>query len=101
MLLAMRRTLDPGSTIVPGHGPIGAAAEAIDWLIGYLRDLESTVHQAIADGLYARTAVGTSPIADRYPISPHAAELRPLRAHLHRLNVLATYRALEPGSRPV
>jgi cyclase len=98
-LLAMRRTLDPTITIVPGHGPVGEAGQAIAWLIGYLRDLETSVRQAMADGLDPSTAVATSPIPDRYPIAPHAphaTELAPLMRHLHRLNVLATYRALEP-----
>jgi cyclase len=97
-LLAMQRTLDPSTIIVPGHGPMGEAGPAIDWLVGYLRDLSASVRQALADGLDAGRAVATSPIPERYslpPQAPHAAELGGLMRHLHRLNVLATYRALE------
>jgi cyclase len=97
-LLAMQRTLDPGTLIVPGHGPIGEAGPAITWLIGYLRDISTSVRQALAAGLDADTTVATSPIPERYALSPqapHAAGMADLMRHLHRLNVLATYRALE------
>jgi cyclase len=102
-LLEMRRTLDPATTIVPGHGPIGEAGPAIDWLVAYLRDLADSVRRAIVEGLDARTAVATSPIPARYalpPQAPHAPELGPLMTHLHRLNVLATYRAVEAEAGP-
>jgi cyclase len=99
-LRAMQRTLHPRTIIVPGHGPIGEAGPAIDWLVGYLRDLSASVRQALAEGLDAGAAVATSPIPERYslpPQAPHAAELGDLLRHLHRLNVLATYRALGAG----
>ena len=102
-LLEMRRTLDPATTIVPGHGPIGEAGPAIDWLVAYLRDLAASVRRAVDEGLDARTAVATSPIPARYappPEAPHAAELGPLMTHLHRLNVLATYRTFEAEAGP-
>jgi hypothetical protein len=66
--------------------------------VGYLRDLSASVRQALADGLDADSAVATSPIPERYslpPRAPHAAQLRALVRHLHRLNVLATYRGLQ------
>lgn len=97
-LLAMQRTLDPSTIIVPGHGPMGEAGPAIDWLVGYLHDLSASVRQALAEGLDAGSTVAASPIPERYslpPQAPHAAELGDLVRHLHRLNVLATYRALQ------
>jgi hypothetical protein len=66
--------------------------------VGYLRDLSASVRQALADGLDADSAVATSPIPERYtlpPQAPRAAELGDLMRHLHRLNVLATYRGLQ------
>ena len=97
-LLAMQRTLDRNTTIVPGHGPLGEAGPAITWLVDYLGDVSASVRQARAAGLDAAATVASSPIPDRYPVpadAPHAEQLGPLMRHLHRLNVLATYRALE------
>jgi cyclase len=97
-LLAMQRTVDLSTIIVPGHGPLGEAGSAIDWLVRYLRDLSASVRQALAEGLDAGTTVAASPIPERYSLptqAPHAADLRDLVRHLHRLNVLATYRGLQ------
>jgi cyclase len=101
-LRAMRRTLDV-QTIVPGHGPLGEGGPAIDWLVGYLRDLEASVRGAMRGGRDAATVVANSPIPERYappPQAPRTGELAPLMTSLHRLNVLATYRALEGGGMP-
>lgn len=92
----MRDTLDV-ATIVPGHGPLGDAQAAIAWLITYLQDLTATVAAAIAAGQEVDEAVARSPLPDRYALPddvPHAAALNPLLRHLHRLNVLSTYRTL-------
>ena len=95
-LLAMQRTLHPSTTIVPGHGPVGELVPAITWLVDYLRDLSASVRQALTAGLDAATAVARSPIPERYGVAPRAPrtkELSDLMKHLHRLDVLAAYRA--------
>jgi cyclase len=92
----MRDTLD-AKTIVPGHGPMGDAPEAIAWMIAYLRDVEASVRAAIDAGQGLEEAVDASPLPERYALPqgiPHAAELNPLMRHLNRLNVFATYKAL-------
>lgn len=104
-LRRMRHTLDV-ETIVPGHGPMGPGRPAIDWLIGYLEGLHEAVDTQRRAGLSAAEAVEVVRLADVGPRLPDApggapsglpASANELLGHLHRLNVLATYRALEAG----
>jgi cyclase len=109
-LRRMRAALPELCTIVPGHGPVGDGHAAIDWLIGYLEQLLHDVGEARRAGRTVQQTLETCP-------SPFAAGLDPrvvsalasyqlpqdtarhrlleLMGNLHRLNVLATYRALE------
>jgi cyclase len=96
-LLRMRETLDV-DTIVPGHGPMGSADAALENMIGYLRKLRSTVEESLRAGHTLDETLSAFPTSDRLgppegmtPI-PALAEMMP---HLHRLNVMAAYRALE------
>lgn len=91
-----RATLDV-ETIVPGHGPMGAAGPAVDNFIAYMHELHEHVSRAIADGLDANGAI------DAYPMSQllHPPQgvtpdpnMKAMAPHLHRLNVMAEYRAL-------
>ena len=106
----MRAALPELRTIVPGHGPAGDGHAAIDWLVGYLEQLLQDVAQARQAGRTAQEAVEAcpSPFADgldprvvgalaRYQLPQDVARRRllELMRNLHRLNVLATYRALE------
>ncbi|MGD8830797.1 MAG: MBL fold metallo-hydrolase [Pseudomonadales bacterium] len=95
-LQRFKATLDV-EIIVPGHGPMGPAQASVDNFIAYLQELHTHVSRSITDGLDARAAV------DAYPISPllhPPADVTPnpamaaMAPHLHRLNVLAEYRAL-------
>jgi len=105
----MRDELPELRTIVPGHGPIGNGAEALEWLIDYLesltadvtglrargRDEDQTLDECpspFADGLDNRVIEA---LAD-YEVPREAARqhLLELMHHLHRLNVLVTYRGL-------
>jgi cyclase len=109
-LRRMRQALPELRTIVPGHGPIGDGHAAIDWLVGYLEQLLHDVTEARQAGRTAQEALETcpSPFADgldprlvsavaRYQLPRDVARQRllELMRNLHRLNVLATYRALE------
>jgi cyclase len=109
-LRRMRAALPALRTIVPGHGPVGDGRAAIDWLIGYLEQLLHDVREARRAGRTVQQTLETCP-------SPFAAGLDPrlvsalasyqlpqdtarhrlleLMGNLHRLNVFATYRALE------
>jgi cyclase len=83
--------------IVPGHGPMGAAQSSVDNFIAYMHELHDHVSQAIADGLDAVAAVEAFPMS---PLLHPPAGVTPnptmaaMAPHLHRLNVLAEYRAL-------
>jgi cyclase len=108
----MRAALPELRTIVPGHGPVGAGHAAIDWLVSYLEQLLHDVAEARQAGQTVKQAQETcpSPFADgldprlisalaRYQLPQDVARRRllELMRNLHRLNVLATYRALEPA----
>jgi cyclase len=109
-LRRMREALPELRTIVPGHGPVGDGHAAIDWLVGYLEQLLHDVAEARQAGRTVQQAQETcpSPFADgldprvvsalaHYQLPQDSARQRLLKLmrNLHRLNVLATYRALE------
>ena len=109
----MRDVLPQLRTVVRGHGPMGDARSAIDWLIHYLERLRDEVNSAFGAGktLDETMAAVSDPWAeglDRLladamavyaPTAPHAAdEMLILCRNLHRLNVLATYRLHETAS---
>jgi cyclase len=109
-LRRMREALPELRTIVPGHGPVGDGPAAIDWLVGYLEQLLHDVGEARQAGRTVQQTLETcpSPFADgldprvvgalaRYQLPQDVARQRllELMRNLHRLNVLATYRALE------
>jgi cyclase len=113
-LRRMREALPELRTIVPGHGPVGDGHAAIDWLVGYLEQLLHDVAQARQAGRTMQQTLQTcpSPFADgldprvvsaltRYQLPQDVARQRllELMRNLHRLNVLATYRALEWANR--
>ena len=112
-LRRMRAALPELGTIVPGHGPPGDGHPAIDWLVGYLERLLHDVGEARRTGRSLRQTLETcpSPFADgldprvvaalaRYQLPQDLVRQRLLELlrNLHRLNVLATYRALESAS---
>ncbi|GAA3710780.1 hypothetical protein GCM10022224_090280 [Nonomuraea antimicrobica] len=103
----MRAALPDLEWIVPGHGPIGDGPTALAELIAYLERLEAEVSAAVAAGrtLDETYAVCTDPWARGLPESLTTAlaayglprdavhtGFRELARHLHRLNVLVTYR---------
>jgi len=91
-----RDTLD-AERIVPGHGPMGAARPALENFIAYMREIHAHVRRAIDDGLDVDAAVAAFPMSSLlHPPAgvapdPNMAAMAP---HLHRLNVMAEYRAL-------
>jgi cyclase len=96
-LARMKQTLDV-KTIVPGHGPIGDAHEAIDTMVEYLQWLQDAVSRARDDGMTVDEAVqrvGVPPLLVFLDDAPHADELNANNAQMHKLNVLAAYRALD------
>ncbi|MBU3068159.1 MBL fold metallo-hydrolase [Nocardia sp. NEAU-G5] len=108
-LRRMRETLPDMAIVVPGHGPMGDALEAVDWLIGYLEQLHDEVASAVASGLTLEQtqAQVTDPWAETLTPSLTAAlsdyavptefavqGLLVLCRNLHRLNVLATFRSI-------
>jgi cyclase len=94
----MKATLDI-SVVIPGHGPIDKGNGGIDWMIGYLRQLDEEVGRGRAGGLTLqqlldRRKAPQPPPLDR--MTPEAAQgLASLNRHMDRLNVLSTYRAFE------
>jgi cyclase len=109
-LRRMRETLPELQTIVPGHGPMGDAHAAIEWLIAYLERLRDEVRRSFESGRTADEAIARSTdpwahgldsaladaIEEYTPNTPGAADaMLALVRNLHRLNILATYRLLE------
>jgi cyclase len=94
-----RDTLDV-ETIVPGHGPMGKARPAVENFIGYMREVHEYVRKAVADGLDVDAAVEGFPMSSRlHPPpgiepDPNMAAMAP---HLHRLDVMAEFRAVAAG----
>jgi cyclase len=100
-LHAMQATLDV-ATIVPGHGPMGDAAPAIDSLLNYLEELQAKVQTGIDRGQSVDEILSAYDVPRSLTLPPQivaASTINPLNHHLHRLNVLATYRDLEGQSR--
>jgi cyclase len=96
-LEAMRATL-PVTTVVPGHGPMGDGHAALEHFLSYLRYLQEHVGEAFGAGLTLDETLErvAMPAQLHLPTTmPDTPESRALVAHLHRLNVLATYRELE------
>jgi hypothetical protein len=89
-----QQTLDV-KTIVPGHGPFGSAC-SFSHLKSYLWELAVDVHRALTVGLSERATVSALQLDSKYHITfwNPMSRLNPLLENLHRLNVLATYRAL-------
>jgi cyclase len=89
------------STIVPGHGPMSDGKAALEHFIAYMHSLQEQVAAAFASGwsleeTLERVAV---PALLALPTTmPATPESQALLVHLHRLNVLATYRELETVS---
>ena len=89
------------STIVPGHGPMGEGKAALEHFLAYLHSLQEQVAAAFASGwsleeTLERVAVpALLSLPTTMPVTP---ESQALLVHLHRLNVLATYRELEKVS---
>jgi cyclase len=81
--------------IVPGHGPLGKPA-AFDHLIAYLWWLLREVDDAVRLGLSSHAVVEAVTLDNRFLFSGFspASRLNPMLKNFHRLNVLATYRAL-------
>jgi cyclase len=113
-LRQMRETLPELETIVPGHGPMGDARSAIEWLIAYLERLRESVTTAFESGLTVDEtiaqstdpwATGLDPtlahaLEEYTATAPRAADaMLALVRNLHRLNILATYRILETSAR--
>jgi cyclase len=100
-LTRMRETLDV-ETVVCGHGPMGDGKDAIDTMIGYLQRLEESVGVALRKGYDLERAVDDNVLADRFAApdlpSPAAEMLGRLNVHLHRLNVIAAYQALDAAT---
>jgi cyclase len=93
----MRDTIDV-KTIVPGHGPPGDASEAIESMISYLRFLEQEVAAARDNGADETAAVASIDVPQTLDLpanAPGFEAIRDLNRNMHRLNVLAAYRALE------
>jgi cyclase len=97
-LQKMRDTVDV-KTVVAGHAPMGDGRDAIDTMIGYWRELQDSVSEAIRDGQTLEDTVESVPLPDRFahPDLPAPADklLAQLNQQMHRLNIVSTYRALE------
>jgi cyclase len=94
----MRDTIDV-ATVVCGHGPMGEGRDAIDTMIAYLHGLQESVRAALRAGQQLEPTVETTALPERFAkpdLPPPAGEALGLLNHqMHRLNVVATYRALE------
>jgi cyclase len=96
-LQAIQQTLAL-KTIVPGHGPMGDAQEALQAFISYMEEIEQRVGQALDTGETLDALLAAYPCPPNLILPtqlPFAAGINPLNGQLHRLNVLATYRNME------
>ena len=86
-------------TVVCGHGPMGEGHDAIDTMIGYLRGLRDSVDAAVRAGQALEATVDQTALPERFASpdlpAPAGEMLGQLNRQMHRLNVVATYRALE------
>ncbi len=88
----------PVSTIVPGHGPMGDGKAALQHFIAYMQYLQEQVGTAFASGWSLEETmerVATPDLLSLPPTMPVTPESQALLVHLHRLNLLATYREHE------
>jgi cyclase len=97
----MRAALDI-DVVIPGHGPLERGSTGLDWMIAYLRQLDDDVRAGFRSGLTLEQVLdrrSPPPSANLDGIPQQAAAgLARLNRDNDRLNVLATYRALEgPG----
>jgi cyclase len=93
----MQATL-PAKILIPGHGPIAEAGSALESLVAYLQTLQQQVSADIKQGLSLDETLAAHPLPDTMllpPTNPLAPVANSYNIHAHRLNVLATYRALE------
>ena len=89
------------ATIVPGHGPMGEGKAALENFIAYMQYLQEHVGAAFASGLSLdeiQEYVPLPALLHLPPTMPVTPESQALLSNLHRLNVLATYRAIEEAS---
>ena len=89
------------TTIVPGHGSMGEGKSALENFIAYMQYLQEQVGAAFASGLSLdaiQEHVPMPALLHLPPTMPVTPESQALLSDLHRLNVLATYRALEEAS---
>jgi cyclase len=90
-------------SIVPGHGPMGEGKAALENLIAYLQQVQDSVGAAVAASRSLEETLATVSVPsllhmpENVPPNPEFAHLIP---QLHRLNVLATYRAIKERSLP-
>jgi len=99
-LKAMQSMLDV-TTIVPGHGPMGEGKAALENFIAYMQYLQEHVGAAFASGRSLDEIQEYVPLPALLHIPttmPATPEFQALLPDLHRLNILATYRALEEAS---
>lgn len=103
-LARMKETLDL-DVIVPGHGPIARGGGSIDAMIAYLGELDHYVRAGVAAGKNLETLLDERHIRPIAPlaalshlVSPALKSLDELNRNMDRLNVLATWRALENES---
>ncbi|MEW9555878.1 MBL fold metallo-hydrolase [Nonomuraea sp. NPDC050783] len=111
-LRRMRAALPDLETLVPGHGPMGDAREAVDTLLAYLERLHDDVEASVRAGrsleeTYAACADPWAEGLDRRLVAaiegyqvPRDRAVQGMLAlcrDLHRLNVLATYRLYRAG----
>jgi cyclase len=92
------QTVLPVSTIVPGHGPMGDGKAALEHFLTYLQYLQDHVGEAMASSCTLEATQERVPVPALLQLPttlPAIPETQALLSHLHRLNVLATYRELE------
>ena len=94
----MRDAIDV-KTVVAGHGPMGDGRDGIDTMIGYLRRLHDAVGEAVRAGKQLEETVESTALPERFAApdlpAPAGEMLARLNRQMHRLNVVASYRALE------
>ncbi len=96
-LKAMQATLDV-NTVVPGHGPMGEGKAALENFLAYMQHLQESIQAAFTAGLSLEQTLAASPVPALLHVPagiPQTSEFHALIEQLHRLNVLATYRAFE------
>jgi cyclase len=98
----MKATLDVDDVLVPGHGPLARGGASIDAMLAYLGELDRYVRasaaagkelQALLDERHIRPIAPLAALA--HLVSPRLKSLDELNRNMDRLNVLATWRALE------